>query len=177
MSLEVYNKYFQLNILQYLELSHTEKGIVLSLVKHYPEKFLYQDVVTYVRENVEPVGKHNTSTLADEKQRERIKIPSDKSEIYTFMMRTVNQPGFASSNDDSYGFPISGNFMLRDSNRNMQREVNIPIFSKKEFVEDIQERDFTFKSESDGKEDEKGRMFFRMLRKVNQPPEEDLFDE
>ena len=61
--LTAFQQYFDLTLPKYNSLSPTEKGIVLTLVNTYPDKFKYKSIVNTVRK-ITPVTANNTPTIS-----------------------------------------------------------------------------------------------------------------
>lgn len=64
--LDPFKKYFSLSCSKYDDLSETEKGIVLSLVKNYPDKFKSKSLVEKVSD-IKPVTKESTPSTSSVK--------------------------------------------------------------------------------------------------------------
>lgn len=75
--LDAFEQYFKLTLPKYHELSTTEKGVVLSLVQHYPSKFKYQSVVKEAQKQ-KPVTQTTTP------------MPKTKHQVRRRMIRRIN---------------------------------------------------------------------------------------
>ena len=62
--LDAFQIYFDMTLPKYKELSSTEKGVVLSLAKHYPSRFKYNTVLENVLK-IKPVTKTTTPTISE----------------------------------------------------------------------------------------------------------------